>query len=138
MPEIDDRTAAYILETRPHFEDLKQVASQLAGLLVLAAAGGKTATPDHPMLAAADELYRSAAQGVRSSHATIRARRHHTHLLRATETLGGALFTARKDLHGPEVLARLRTAYDSLRCASKELPGFELLTFEHGCCARPA
>ena len=45
---IDNETVAYILVARKHFEDLRQVAAQLAGLLVLAAAGGKSATPDHP------------------------------------------------------------------------------------------
>ena len=57
---VDDATAAYIVENRKCFEDLKQVASQLAGLLVLAAAGSKEAVPDHPMLGAARELYREA------------------------------------------------------------------------------
>ncbi len=48
---VDDATATYIVENQKCFEDLKQVASQLAGLLVLAAAGSKEALPDHPMLA---------------------------------------------------------------------------------------
>ncbi len=47
---VDDATATYIVENQRCFEDFKQVASQLAGLLVLAAAGSKEATPDHPML----------------------------------------------------------------------------------------
>ena len=48
--KIDDETVAYILKAQKYFEDLRQVAAQLAGLLALAAAGGKSATPDHPML----------------------------------------------------------------------------------------
>ena len=130
---IDDQTATYIVETRKHFEDLRQVAGQLAGLLVLSAAGGKSATPDHPMLAAAEELYRAAADGVRASRATLRARRHHRHLLQAIETLGSALSQARTNLDAMET--PLRAAYESLRSVSKELPGFELMSFEHGCCA---
>ena len=39
---VDDATVVYILETRRYFEDLRQVASQLAGLLVLAAANRLT------------------------------------------------------------------------------------------------
>jgi len=35
----DDLTVAYIVESQPLFEDLRQVAAQLAGLLVLAATG---------------------------------------------------------------------------------------------------
>ena len=52
---IDEATATYILENQRCFEDLKQVASQLAGLLVLAASGSKEAVPDHPMLDAAGQ-----------------------------------------------------------------------------------
>ena len=37
--DVDDETVTYILATRKHFEDLRQVAAQLAGLLVLAAVG---------------------------------------------------------------------------------------------------
>ena len=36
---LDDLTVAYIIESQPLFEDLRQVAAQLAGLLVLAATG---------------------------------------------------------------------------------------------------
>ena len=64
---VDDATAAYIVENQKCFEDLKQVASQLAGLLVLAAAGSKEAMPDHPMLDAARELFREADDAVRSA-----------------------------------------------------------------------
>src|SRR5207247_1120661 len=42
---IDDRTAAYVIEAQPLFEDLRQLAAQLAGLLVLAATGSKDASP---------------------------------------------------------------------------------------------
>ena len=58
--EIDDRTVAYIVVVQTCFEDLKQVAGQLAGLLVLSAAGSPNAGPDHPMLALAGRLHESA------------------------------------------------------------------------------
>ena len=69
---LDDRTTAYILETRRPFEDLRQVASQLAGLLVLAASGAKSAAPDHPMLRCRARDVRS--RGGRDSRARGRAR----------------------------------------------------------------
>ena len=62
---IDDATGTYIVENKKCFEDLKQVASQLAGLLVLSAAGSKEGTPDHPVLGAARELYREASDALR-------------------------------------------------------------------------
>ncbi|HLH45129.1 MAG TPA: hypothetical protein VKV74_19220, partial [Bryobacteraceae bacterium] len=83
LGKIDDETAAYILETRPRFEDLRQVAAQLAGFLVLNASGANTASPDHPMLAAASELYESAADAVRNARPTSAARPHHRALLEA-------------------------------------------------------
>jgi hypothetical protein len=138
MPEsadVDEQTVAYILATRKHFEDLRQVAAQLAGLLVLAAAGGKSATPDHPMLEAAGQLYRSAADGVRSAQATERARPHHLHLLQAAKMLGTALSRARIGIQVDPILKPLQAAYAQLQLASRELPGFEMISFEHGCCA---
>ena len=59
---IDDETAAYIIEVHKYFEDLRQVASQLAGLLVLAAASGKDPVPDHPMLLSARRLHQEACK----------------------------------------------------------------------------
>jgi hypothetical protein len=133
--DIDEQTVAYILATRKHFEDLRQVAAQLAGLLVLAAAGGKSATPDHPMLDAAEQLYRSAADGVRSARATERARPHHRHLLQAAKTLGDAVSRARTGIQVDPILKPVQAAYAELQRASRELPGFEIVSFEHGCCA---
>jgi hypothetical protein len=105
---------------------------------VLAAAGANTAAPDHPVLNAAEELYRSAAEGVRSARATTRASLHHRHLLRAADTLGAALSRARVAIEVDPILKPLQAAYAELRLASRELPGFEIVSFEHGCCAEIA
>lgn len=126
---IDDRTAQYIIETQKHFEDLKQAASQLAGLLVLEAAGSREAAPDHPLRASAKQLYRSAADGLGGIRTTRRARAHHGYLLAAAEKLGAA-FEAEDPLTG------LRAAYEELRAASRSLPGFEMISFEQCCCFR--
>ena len=48
-----------------------------------------------------------------------------------------ALATARTRMDVDRVLAPLESAYASLRSASNELPGFEIMAFEHGCCAPP-
>ncbi len=132
-PPVDDATAAYILETRKCFEDLRQVAAQIAGVLVLAAAGGKSATPDHPMLAAAAELHRAAFDTVRSVRPTVRARVHHHWLLQSAEALAGALYAARRMEIDP-ILIPVRAAYTHLQHAANALPGFEMVAFEQGCC----
>jgi hypothetical protein len=137
---VDDETTAYILETRKSFEDLRQVAAQLAGLLVLAAAGGESAAPDHPMLQAAERLHRETIDRIQRAHPTDRARPHHFHLLEACAALNTALAAARsclpargKDLD--PVLVPLRAGYGELQLAAAELPGFEMISFEQGCCA---
>lgn len=142
--KVDDETVAYILATRKHFEDLRQVAAQLAGLLALAAAGAQSATSHHPMLEAAERLYESAANDIRGTRATVRARPHHDHLWQAAAQTGRALASARTHLGrmpgAPEIdqiLAPLQAAYAELRLAAKTLPGFEMISFEQGCCAPP-
>ncbi len=139
--EIDDRTVAYILEAKKAFEDLRHVASQLAGLLVLAAAGGKDAAPDHPMFEAAQRLHESAADAIRQARPTQRASSHHQHLLQACEAIGFALSAAESNLAPPRdefkinrILIPLQAAYAQLRLASNELPGFDLISFAQGCC----
>lgn len=135
---IDDATAAYIVENRKCFEDLKQVASQLAGLLVLSASGSKEAVPDHPMLHAAGELFQEAVNAMRSARPTARARRHHEHLARASSMLGGALREAQTGLNAgldvDRVLIPLRAGYSELERAADELPGFEKVSYERACC----
>lgn len=140
MPDsvLDDRTTRYVIEVRPHFEDLRQVAAQLAGLLVLAASGA-SAPPDHPMLAAAGRTFAAAKDGVLRTQPPARAGRHHRHVLDAVEVLGRALAGMRES-PGPaadvdRVLPPLRLAYARLREAADSLPGFELVSFDRGCCA---
>jgi len=122
----DDQTTAYILAVQVYFEDLKQVAAQLAGLLVLEAAG---AAPDHPMLASAGQAYKNAADGLKSVRVPARARAHHGHLSAAAAKLNEAL------LAKGDTLRLLEGAYANLRLASRTLPGFPMISFERGCCA---
>jgi hypothetical protein len=130
--DIDDKTTAYILSTQSCFEDLKQVAAQLAGQLVLAAAGSRNATPDHPMLLSARRVYTNAVDGLRSAEVTARARLHHSHLSMAAAKLDRALHAAGGN---KDPLALLESGYADLRAAARALPGFEMMSFERGCCA---
>jgi hypothetical protein len=137
---LDDRTVAYVLATRPHFENLRDVAAQLAGLLVLAASGARSASPDHPMLLSADALFHESRDGIRRAPCTERARAHHRHLTQAVESIEAALSAARRGAIGPSldrVLAPLKEGYGHLQRASNELPGFEIVGFAHACCTVP-
>jgi hypothetical protein len=137
---LDDRTTAYILETRRPFEDLRQVASQLAGLLVLAASGGTSAGPGHPMLQAARETLDRAGDAIRSARPSPRSRRHHEYLLGAAGALDQAVNAASIGLSGDRlagvdaVLGPLKVGYGQLQEAADRLPGFELVAFNQGCC----
>lgn len=133
-PPVDDATTGYILETRKCFEDLRQVTAQLAGVLVLAAAGAKNVAPDHPMLQAAANLYQTALDGVRNVGPTERALAHHYCLVQAADALAVALSAARRTEITP-ILVPVRVAYAHLQRAADTLPGFEMIAFEQGCCA---
>jgi hypothetical protein len=135
LRDIDDQTAAYILETRSQFEDLRQVAAQLAGFLVLRASGANAVSPEHPMLQAAAELHRAAVDGVRSARPSARAAPHHRCLVEACADLDAALTLVRTGAAIDSALAPLRCAFARLRDAAASLPGFEMVSFEHACCA---
>ena len=133
---LDDDTAAYILENRKYFEDLRQVAAQLAGLLVLNAAGSKSAGPHHPMLDAAGQLYHETIESLQRARVTPLARQHHYYLLQAGAALRTSLSAANAGVDVDPVLTPLRAAYAHLQRASNELPGFEMVAFDQGCCGR--
>jgi hypothetical protein len=142
---LDDRTVAYVLDMHPHFDALRQAISQIAGMLVLAAAGAKSVTQDHVMFAAAAEAQRRTLDGIRAARPSARARHHHRHLLDAAEHLGLAIATAGETLHiaaGGQrlsgVYAPLQAAYRHLQWAAGALPGFEILSFDQACCAPQA
>jgi hypothetical protein len=145
VPEaLDDQTVAYVLATRPHFENLRDAAAQLAGLLVLAASGARSAEPGHPLLRSAATRLTESRDGIRSTPGTERARRHHWHLQQAAEALEAAAAAAQEQLGRPAsgslddgldaILAPLRGGYAHLEHAAHALPGFELVSFAHACC----
>jgi hypothetical protein len=135
LRDIDDQTAAYILETHAHFEDLRQVAAQLAGFLVLHASGANAASPDHPVLQAAADLHRGAVVGVKSARPSARAAPHHRCLVEACADLDAALSLVRTGAAIDGALAPLRRAFARLRDAAGSLPGFEMVSFQQACCA---
>jgi hypothetical protein len=135
----DDRTAAYVIAVHPCFDDLRQVAAQLAGLLVLAATESKDSSPDHPMLSAARQVLAKATDGVKrvAVPAGDRARLHHHELIESAAALEQAI--ARADawpLDVDVVLSPLRAAYTHLQRAAAALPGFSIVSFEQACCGR--
>jgi hypothetical protein len=141
---LDDRTVAYVIASQPVFEDLRQVAAQLAGMLVLFATGSKTAVPDHPLLTTASQLFAQSIDALArvETSVTERARPHHDDLKRAAAALRDALAATRTELGKPGAaadldapLGPLRDAYAHLQHAAAALPGFQMVAFDQGCCA---
>src|SRR3954470_14172905 len=120
---LDDRTVAYVVAAQPIFEDLRQVAAQLAGMLVLFATGSKTAAPDHPLLTTASQLFAQAADGVARVNASVTepARQHYDALAAATASLRVAIDAARRELGKPGVAADLDAPMLPLRDAYQHL-----------------
>ena len=138
---LDDRTVAYVLATRPAFEDLKQVAAQLAGLLVLVAAGSCAAGPEHPILTVAHRILAEVDDVLGAAAPSPAALAHHRLLVRAAASLRRACVRAQERLSpgGDDldaILALVRDAYAHLGNAARRLPGFQLVALERACCSR--
>jgi hypothetical protein len=112
-------------------------------MLLLAAAGSKTVTQDHPLLATARATLERVGDGIAAAHPSPRAVHHHRHVVAAVGALGLALRRAQEDMHLSSldrgrvdaVLEPLNTAYGNLAWAAHALPGFELVSFDQACCA---
>ena len=132
---MDDRTTAYVLAAQPVFEDLRQVAAQLAGLLVLAATGSKDAAPDHPMLQTSRQVFAVAEEATKRLRATEHARAHYDRVIDASVSLKDALAKANAwPIDIGAVLMPLQHAYAHLQDASRTLPGFPVVEMSQGCC----
>ncbi|WP_193174601.1 hypothetical protein [Oricola nitratireducens] len=147
-PALDERLFAdrdpavfdYVVAAQRRFESLRQCAAQLGGLLVLAAAGGRT-DPGHPMLELARNTHDFAADATFAAIAPPGAGHHHRHMLAAARNLTAALAAmpdalSKRDADAVDrAFQPLDTAFTELQAASRCLPGFEIVDFEQGCCA---
>ena len=133
---LDDKTLAYVLAARPAFDLLRDAAGQLAALLILAAAGGRSAQ-DNPVFA----LARSALAEARDLIGTLRpgpyGAHHHRHLVMCADALAEACDGASRHLHkghNEKALTLLREALKQLHFAAGALPGFEVVALGQACC----
>lgn len=105
----------YTQSVYPAFEDLKQAATQLAGLLVLN-------HRDPQLRRSAEEAYNRAMDRL-NVHVPAQAKTRHQRLLNAAANVREALHTK----HDP--LPYLKAADADLRAA-----GFQMVDFTHACC----
>lgn len=139
---LDDQTVAYVMATRSCFDSLRQVAAQLAGLLVLASSGGRTTVLEIPVLDLAVRTLCEARDAILSGAVPPAASHHHLHLRRAADRLGEALATTRTrsslrddDPTVEAILKQLREGWQELHRAARALPGFQVVDFSQACCA---
>jgi len=140
---LDEATLRYIDAMRTPFDLLRQAAGQIAGVLVLAVSSQRSVA-GHPMLGLAARARAEAADALRGAHPPPRGLHHHRHLMQAEEAIGAALDAARLHRRGGDdaatdaVLQPLRAGFAELQFAAGALPGFEVVAFAQGCCARHA
>lgn len=138
----DDRIARYVAASRPPFEALRAIASQLAGFVLLNTVVPRDyALQDVPLHLAASALD-EAVERLRTLMPPAQAAHHHHHLLSAAASLHQALDLGRHHLvavRQPGMAAAcevpLREGITHLRHAGTALPGFHLVTLDHACCA---
>ncbi len=109
---VDDLTAAYIAQVSPAFEDMRQVAAQLAGWLVLHRVGGGEGAAEHLVLKVARELLRCSREEIETQAPTAAARTHHEALRRA------AAYLERAFPDGGRVETNMKAACRSACCAA--------------------
>lgn len=140
---LDDRTLAYIEDARLAFDQIRKINGQLAGLLVLAATGGRSAQ-DHPMFALILSGHDEMRDHLGKLRPTMAAEHHHRHLCRAARALSLAVTAARKVLHRRDetsldaITEPLRRANQELHWATAALPGFAVVDLRQSCCANHA
>jgi hypothetical protein len=120
------------------FQNLRLVASQLAGLLLFRTIGG-SGWGCHTMLLRASEAHLATRDAVLSLVPPPPARRGHRHLLEAQRCLTKALALANSYLEPTDsdelkVDHLVGAAIEHLRRAGRATPGFEIVAFSQSCC----
>lgn len=134
---LKDESGRYMLEAHRHFDDLKLVASQIAGILLVVESCAGGSIMGHPMLAQAQSLFEESRDGIRSLKPDASSQHHHHHLAKASSAIAttlAALTTNRRD-DSAKALPLLKAAWQQLVHASNALPGFEAVDLSQSCCA---
>ncbi len=139
--QLDSASEVYASRAKPIFASLRDIASQVAGLLVLSSVGNADAY-DHPMRGGAVRELTDTIDCLRSLGPTQRTQHFHDHLLQSSYWVGNALEMFPKvpayQKDGTSVQSALeciKKALTELRSAGRCLPGFEVVDISSGCCA---
>lgn len=136
----DDKTIRLLLDVHPAFEGLRTVAGQLAGLLILAAAGASGGRLDGSLLDAARLTYKETRERVLNLAVEDSIRHVSHHLRQAAEGIEATFTNVEREsraglsFDGTQALALLKGAYRHLESVSKLTPGFQLVDTSNSCC----
>ena len=143
LRDVPDSIYAYVVSAQVPFELLREAASQLAALLILSAAGGKSAQ-DNPIFSLAKAQCHEANELVGQLCAPMHGCHHYRHLQLCSAKLVNAFLNASTSLHRmhsdcvDRTLVILRSAFEHLKRAVGALPGFEVVSIDSSCCAMRA
>lgn len=136
----DVATTQYMLATREAFESLRQVVTQIAAVLILAASKSR-GWRDHPMIDMIERLRKDVRETVRSVAVPAGAAHVHHHFINAGHHVDEALaiIAARRatfdDTALDAALASIQSAQREMQWSSAAVPGLEMIAFSQGCCA---
>lgn len=142
---LADATLRYVVACEPAFERLRETATQLGGLALIAMLRREGAfDTETPRRMAAETL--AATRAMLATLTVPAAAAHHFHHVGAAaaalEAVVGVMGWGQLDRSGEaarrEISARLRTATEHLRHAENAMPGFETVDLRHSCCAANA
>lgn len=138
----DDAIVCYAVATRPVYDGLRRSIGQLAGLLVLVAAGGRRDVLDLPELAIARDRWHELENQLTGVAVPRGLDRHFSRLQRAHALTGEVLdgFDAARDEGNWQVridcaAETIKTAYACLQAASEPRAGMTMVDFNHACCS---
>ncbi|MCF4127676.1 hypothetical protein [Methylobacterium sp. SyP6R] len=137
---LDDQVVGYGLEARRAYDELKRTIGQVAGLLILAQAGGRRDAFDLPALRRAEAVQEEALDRVRRLAAPARLAAHRQRMLQAAELAGRALRAlgdvaiVAGEIDLTQASNDLTRAYAVLQSTSESVFGMTMVDFRHACC----
>ncbi|MGB3833138.1 MAG: hypothetical protein WA975_14895 [Mesorhizobium sp.] len=138
----DEAVARYVVAARPVYDGLRRLIGHVAGLLVLAEAGGRRDVLDLPDMLAARERWTEVEQRLGVLQAPrgleshfLRLEAAHAMLGEVLDDFGSARLRRDWQKHLDRAGERIKHAYAWLQAASEPRAGMTPVDFNHACCS---
>ncbi|MCE7030163.1 hypothetical protein [Jiella avicenniae] len=138
-PDLDEAVAAYVLAARRAYDGMRRQIGHLAGLLILAEAGGREVLAVAALSDAREKW--DAIEAVLETARTPPRLDHHRESLRLAHHLIGTALSAFDQIGlrgkgaGPAISAQLNGAYRILQGIAEPRAGMTMVDFSHACCS---